>query len=186
MEDELVSNLVVTELETVDEKGPDPKRLHINLEGILKHYDRFLGRRDYELRTRAMDDASKSSKLTERHSRHGLIHQPDSIVEEKQSEAELKMQETQEEIQRVRDMLLKITGKDKREEKKELFPKFASEKEFHEDRGHQARISTRDNNLKNGDSRVEHKERERTREKEKEDRKKSHKDKDSRYSYAYT
>ena len=33
VEDELVCNLVVSELETVDEKGPDPKRLHINLEG---------------------------------------------------------------------------------------------------------------------------------------------------------
>jgi hypothetical protein len=33
IEDEVVTNFVISELENADEKGPDPKRLQINLEG---------------------------------------------------------------------------------------------------------------------------------------------------------
>ena len=35
IEDEVVTNLVISELEDSDDKGPDPRRLQINLEGIL-------------------------------------------------------------------------------------------------------------------------------------------------------
>lgn len=43
LEDEIVSGLIISELEKADEKGPNPKKLEITLEGIFELMKGFLG-----------------------------------------------------------------------------------------------------------------------------------------------
>jgi serine/arginine repetitive matrix protein 1 len=70
IEDEVVTNFVITELEVSDEKGPDPKRLEINLEGKLL-LSGFL-----ETRTRPFVSELWEMLIASQNSPEGIVNLP--------------------------------------------------------------------------------------------------------------
>jgi serine/arginine repetitive matrix protein 1 len=96
-EDELVINLAISEVESCDEKGPNPKKIQLNLTGFLENKTPVFMKELWEL----LLDAQNST--------NGI---PVSFVDEKRNEIKDKMdalESQMSEIQNIENLILGIT-----------------------------------------------------------------------------